>query len=66
MTQTCISCTSGDREMEVNSKGKIKVRFSFLKALSQNFEVLPPPPQSDVINPKLDQTRPNWSFTYQY
>ena len=29
--------------MKVNSKGKLEVRFSFFKALSQDFEVLTPP-----------------------
>ena len=36
--------------MKVNSKGKFEVKYSFLKSLSQNYEVLTL--RGDVINPK--------------
>ena len=35
--QTCILCTNSDRKMKANSKGKLEVRFLFLKSLFQNF-----------------------------
>ena len=35
------------------SKGQLEVKYSFLKPLSQNFEVLTR--RGDVINPKLVQ-----------
>ena len=41
--------------MKVNSKGKFDVRYSFLKSLSQNLEVLTQ--RGDVINPKLARKR---------
>ena len=41
--------------MKVNSKGKFEVRYSFLKPLSQNLEVLTQ--RGDVINPKLARKR---------
>ena len=44
--RTYISCTNCDRKMKVNSKGKLEARISFLKAFSQNFEVLTPPSPS--------------------
>ena len=56
--QTCISCTNRDREMKVKSTEKFEVQYSFLKPLSQNFEVLTP--RSEVINPKMGQKGPNW------
>ena len=39
--------------MKANSKEKIEVKYSFLKPLSQNFEVLTL--CGDVINPKMYQ-----------
>ena len=45
-------------------KEKLRGGFRFLKALSQNFEVLTP--RGDIINPKMDQKGPDWYFMYQY
>ena len=39
--------------MKVDSKGKIEVKYLFLKPLSQSFNVLTP--RGDIINPKLGQ-----------
>ena len=61
---SCVSCTNVDRKMQVNSKVKSEVRFSFLKPLSQSSEVLTPP--GDVISPKIDVKGPNWCFMYQH
>ena len=44
--------------MKVKSTEKFEVQYSFLKPLSQNFEVLTP--RSEVINPKMGQKGPNW------
>ena len=60
--QTCISCTSGDYKIKVNSKGKFEVKYSFLKPLSQNFKVLAP--LGDVANPKMGKKGRNWYFMY--
>ena len=49
--------------MKDNCKGKFEVKYSFLKPLSQNFEVLTP--HGDVINPKMGQKGPNWYFMNQ-
>ena len=57
-----ISCTKGDRKMKFNSKGKFDVKYSFLKPLSQTFEVLT---ACDVINPKMSEKGPSWYFMYQ-
>ena len=57
------SCTNCDRKMKVNSKGKLEVRISFLKAVYQNFEVLTPLYLLGVvINPKMGQ-KSGISFT---
>ena len=61
--QTCISFTNRDKKMRVNGKGKLEVRYSLLKPLSQNFEVLTS--RVNVINPKMSQLGPNWYFMYQ-
>ena len=63
MAHTCISSTKSDREMKINSNGNSEVRCSFLKTLSLSFKVLIP--HSDVINPKMGQKGPNWSFVSQ-
>ena len=39
--------------MKLINKGKIEVKFSVLKLLSQNFEVSTP--RGDIINPKVSQ-----------
>ena len=46
--------------MKVNSKEKSEVMHSFLKPLSQNFEVYTP--RGDVINSNMGQKGPNWYF----
>ena len=48
--------------MKVNNKGKCEVKYSFLKLLSQNFEVLTL--RGDVSNPKIGQKGPNRYFMY--
>ena len=50
--------------MKANSKGKIEVKYSFLKPLSQNFEVLTL--CVDVINPKMYQKGPRLYFIYKW
>ena len=42
--------------MNDNGKGKSEMKYSFLKPLSQIFEVLTP--RGDVINPKMGQKGP--------
>ena len=49
--------------MKVNSKEKLAVKYSILKALSKNFEVLTD--HGDNINPKIAQKGSNWYFMYQ-
>ena len=44
----CISCTNVDRKMKIKSKRYFEVNYSFVKPLSQNFEVLTQ--RGDVIN----------------
>ena len=44
--------------MKANSKGKFVVKYSFLKPLSQNFEILTTP--GDAISPKIVGKGPNW------
>ena len=50
--------------MKANSKGKFEVKYSFLKPLSQNFEILTP--RGDFIYPKMGLKGPNWNFMYQF
>ena len=50
--------------MKANSKGKFEVKYSFLKPLSQNFEILTP--CGDFIYPKMGLKGPNWNFMYQF
>ena len=38
--QTHILCTYGDRKMKIKSKKNFKVRYSFMKLVSQNLEIL--------------------------
>ena len=52
---TSISCINSDRKINLNTKGKSEVKYSFLQPLSQNFEVLTA--LGDVINAKLAQKR---------
>ena len=51
--------------MKFNSKGKLEVKYSFLKQLSRNFEILTPRCDSKIsqklkMNPKMTQKGPNW------
>ena len=49
MAQTCLSCTSGDRKMKVDSKGKSEVKYLILKLATCG----------DIINLKMGQKGPN-------
>ena len=51
--QTCISCTNGDRKMNIKRKRKFEVRYMFTKLFSQDLEILAP--CCDVIISKLGQ-----------
>ena len=53
--QIGISCTNIDRKMKVKNKRNLQVKYSFMKRLSQYFEVLTQ--CSDIINPKLARKR---------
>ena len=46
--------------MKDNGKKKFEMKYSFLKPLSENVEVLTP--RGDVINPEMGQKDPNWYF----
>ena len=61
--QTRISYTNGGRKMKVNNKDKFEVKYSFLKPLSQNFEVLIL--RGDIINPKVGRKGPHCYCIFQ-
>ena len=52
MTQICLLCTSGDREMKIKSKRDFEVEYSFIKLFARNLEIIGSSSQNWV---KLDQ-----------
>ena len=59
-TKTCISCTNGDRKMELKSKRNFEVRYTFMELFSQNLEFLAP--CCHVIISKLGQKHSNFQY----
>ena len=52
-TQTCISCTNGDRKMTIKSKRRFQVKYLFMKLFSRNLEIQVP--YCDFVISKLGQ-----------
>ena len=57
-----ISITNVYRKSKIKGKRYIKVHYSFMKASSQNFEILTQ--HGDVINPKLAQKREQTQISF--
>ena len=53
-TQTCISCSNGDRKMNVNSKDNFEMKYYFLKPVS-DFKSWSFDSRGNVIKPKMGQ-----------
>ena len=63
--QIRISCANGDRKMKIKSKRNFKVRYSFMKLISQNLEILAT--CCDVIVSKLSHKNLNLLYvTYNW